>query len=60
MTFGDMHFAIIAHEELGGEATAAEVALRLGWVGVDRRVDERRAETSLLAAAEQGYIGAPR
>jgi len=55
-----MHFAVVAHDELGGEATAAEVALKLGWVGADRRVDARRAETALLAAAEQGYVGSPR
>jgi hypothetical protein len=60
MEFGDMHFAIVAHEELGGEASAAEVALKLGWVGADRRADERRAETALLAAAERGFVGAPR
>lgn len=60
MKLGDMHFAVVAVQELGGLASPAEVALKLGWVDRDNRVDERRAETALLAAAEQDYIGARR
>lgn len=71
-----MHLAIVAHEELGGEATAEQVARKLRWRTVERNTyrgldgdkietvatvwDVKRAETALLAAAERGYVGSPR
>lgn len=54
---GDMHHAVVAVYELGGEASPAEVAMQLRWTADDRRVDEQRAETALLAAQDHGYIG---
>lgn len=64
MKLGDMHFAVVAHAELGGNADAREVAVKLNWrlgPGAAREIpDVRRAETALLAAAEHGFVGSPR
>ena len=57
---GDMHHAVVAVQELGGLASAAEVALKLRWIGDDRRPDAERAKTALFAAQEHDLVGSPR
>jgi len=74
MQIGDMHWAVVARDELeeeGRPTTADLVAIKLGWfvgvldpgdspVPISTAPDTERATTALLAAAEQGYVGSPR
>lgn len=65
---GDMHWAVVARDELEaeGRATTADlVAIKLGWFRGRRRtdppeIDVERATTAMLAAAEHGFMGSPR
>lgn len=63
---GDMHFAVVAVQELGGEANPEEVAERLRWytghprITYGRSLDVGRARTALLAAHDHGFLDDPR